>query len=189
MNKYKLGGTYLLQYDALLDTSYQKLLKTLPDSSFEIGAWWEIPQPLAENAGLKWLGRYLWDWHANVGFSTGYSPDEREKLVDIYMKDFKQIFGDYPKSVGWWFIDAHTLNYMYQKYGIVASCNCKDQIGTDGYSLWGGYWNQAYYPSVECNYKGHNYSVTATTGSFSKAGSDIIFRVSPEKNNLVLDLK
>jgi hypothetical protein len=29
----------------------------------------------------------------------------------------------------------------------VASCNCKDQVGTDGYTLWGGYWNQAYYPS------------------------------------------
>src|SRR5690606_36228927 len=28
-----------------------------------------------------------------------------------------------------------------------ASSNCKDQVGTDGYTLWGGYWNQAYYPS------------------------------------------
>jgi len=36
---------------------------------------------------------------------------------------------------------------MYEKYNIVASCNCKDQSGTDGYTLWGGYWNQAYYPS------------------------------------------
>jgi hypothetical protein len=36
---------------------------------------------------------------------------------------------------------------LYSKYGIVASCNCKDQYGTDGYTLWGGYWNQAYYPS------------------------------------------
>src|SRR5436190_16008261 len=63
------------------------------------------------------------------------------------MNDFKKIFGYYPKSVGSWFIDAHTLNYLYQKYKIVASCNCKDQWGTDGYTLWGGYWNQAYYPS------------------------------------------
>jgi hypothetical protein len=37
--------------------------------------------------------------------------------------------------------------YMSDKYHITASCNCKDQIGTDGYTLWGGYWNQAYYPS------------------------------------------
>lgn len=147
MKKYRLGGTFLLQYDALLDPRYQNLLKNLPSGSFEIGAWWEIPQPLVEKAGLKWRGRYPWDWWANVGFSTGYSPEEREKLVDIYMSDFKKIFGYYPKSVGSWFIDAHTLEYLYEKYKIVASCNCKDQYGTDGYTLWGGYWNQAYYPS------------------------------------------
>ncbi|MDB5008720.1 MAG: hypothetical protein JWP45_3113 [Mucilaginibacter sp.] len=147
MQKYKLGGTFLLQYDALLDPRYQKLLKSLPRNLFEIGAWWEIPQPLVEKAGLKWRGRYPWDWRANIGFSTGYTPKEREQLADVYMKDFKRIFGYYPKSVASWFIDAHTLNYLYQKYKIVASANCKDQYGTDGYTLWGGYWNQAYYPS------------------------------------------
>ena len=135
-----------------MDQRYQQLMKSLPDSSYEVGAWWEIPQPLVENAGLKWRGRYPWDWHANVGFATGYSPEEREKLVDVYMNDFKKIFGYYPKSVGSWFIDAHTLGYMYKKYGIVASCTCKDQIGTDGYTLWGGYWNQAYYPSTVNSY-------------------------------------
>ena len=147
MRKYKLDGTFLLQYDALLDPRYQKLLKSLPRDSFEIGGWWEIPQPLVENAGMVWRGRYPWDWRANIGFSTGYSPKDREKLVDVYMNDFKKVFGYYPKSVGSWFIDAHTLNYMYKKYNIVASCNCKDQYGTDGYTLWGGYWGQAYYPS------------------------------------------
>lgn len=152
MTKYNLRGTFLLQYDALLDPRYQELFKSLPAGSFEIGAWWEIPQPLVENAGMKWRGRYPWDWHADVGFSTGYTPEEREKLVDVYMNDFKKIYGSYPKSVGSWFIDAHTLNYMYQKYGVIASCNCKDQIGTDGYTLWGGYWNQAYYPSVKNAY-------------------------------------
>ncbi len=146
MKQYKLGGTFLLQYDALMDQRYQNLLKALPDS-FEIGGWFEIPQPLVENAGLKWRGRFPWDWHADVGFATGYTPEEREKLVDVYMEDFKTIFGYYPKSMGCWFIDAHSLKYMYEKYGIVASCNCKDQVGTDGYTLWGGYWNQAYYPS------------------------------------------
>ncbi|MBN2513769.1 MAG: hypothetical protein JXB18_12595, partial [Sedimentisphaerales bacterium] len=32
-----LGGTFLLQYDALLDARYQTLLKSLPAESFEIG--------------------------------------------------------------------------------------------------------------------------------------------------------
>lgn len=147
MKKYHLGGSFLLQYDALMDARYQRLLKDLPKGTFEIGAWWELPQPLIEKAGLKWRGRYAWDWHADVGFATGYTPQEREKIIDVYMADFKNIFGYYPKSVASWFIDAHSLNYMYEKYKIVASANCKDQYGTDGYTLWGGYWNQAYYSS------------------------------------------
>ena len=152
MKRHKLGGTFLLQYDALIDPRYQKLLKELPAEKFEIGAWWEIPQPLVEKSGYKWRGRTSWDWHANVGFATGYSPEEREKLTDTYMAEFKKIFGYYPKSVGSWFIDAHTLQYMHDRYGIVASCNCKDQIGTDGYTMWGGYWNQGYYPSKKNAY-------------------------------------
>jgi len=96
---------------------------------------------------MKWRGRYSWDWRANIGFSTGYTPEERKKLIDTYMADFKKIFGYYPRSVASWFIDAYSLNYMYEQYHIVASANCKDQYGTDGYTLWGGYWNQAYYPS------------------------------------------
>ena len=152
LKEYHLPGTFLLQYDALLDKHYQDLLTSLPDSQFEIGAWWEIPEPLVVNSGYAWRGRYPWDWHANVGFSTGYTPEERERLVDTYMRDFKKVFGYYPRSVGSWFIDEHTLNYLYEKYGIIASCNCKDQIGTDGYTLWGGYWSQAYYPSKKNSY-------------------------------------
>lgn len=147
LTKYKLTGTFLLQYDALINQRYQELLKKETERGTEVGAWWEITQPHVEAAGLKWRGRYSWDWHADVGFATGYSPEEREKLVDVYMEKFKSIFGKYPASVGSWFIDAHSLGYMYDKYGITASCNCKDQVGTDGYTLWGGYWNQAYYPS------------------------------------------
>jgi hypothetical protein len=63
------------------------------------------------------------------------------------MAEFKAVFGYYPRTVGSWFIDEVTLAHMVEHYGIVASCNCKDQVGTDGYTLWGGYWNQAYYPS------------------------------------------
>lgn len=147
MQEYGLTGTFLLQYDALVMPRYQKLMKELVSKGFEVGGWWEITQPHVEAAGMHWRGRYPWDWHADVGFATGYTPQEREKLVDVYMDKFHSVFGEYPTSVGSWFIDAHTLAYMHEKYGIVASCNCKDQVGTDGYTLWGGYWNQAYYPS------------------------------------------
>jgi hypothetical protein len=152
MRKYHLKGTFLLQYDALIDPRYQELLKPLPSDSFEIGGWWEMPKSFVEDAGLTWRGNASWDPRADVDFATGYSPEERKKLADTYMSHFKKIFGYYPRSVGSWFIDAYTLNYLHEKYGIIASCNCKDQIGTDGYTLWGGYWNQAYYPSLKNAY-------------------------------------
>jgi hypothetical protein len=142
-----LPATWALQYDALINPQYQKLLKEQLGPNDEIAAWWEIPRPLAEKAGMKWRGRHEWDPTANVGFSPGYTPEERRELVDVYMADFKAIFGYYPRTVGSWYIDEVTLAYMAAHYGIVASCNCKDQVGTDGYTLWGGYWNQAYYPS------------------------------------------
>lgn len=147
VNRYDLPATFLLEYDALINPLYQELLKTKLRNGAEIGAWWELTQPHIEAAGLKWRGEHPWVSHANIAFSTGYTKEERERLVDVYMRKFKDVFGTYPKSVGSWYIDAHTLAYMHDKYGIEASCNCKDQIGTDGYTLWGGYWNQAYYPS------------------------------------------
>lgn len=147
-----LTGTYLLQYDALIDPSYQALMKEELARGCEVGAWWEITQPHVEAAGMEWRGRYPWDWHANVGFSVGYTAAEREKLVDVYMAKFKEIFGFYPKSVGSWFIEAGTLACFYDKYGIEASCVCRDQVGTDGYTLWGGYWNGGFYPSRQNAY-------------------------------------
>ena len=142
-----LPATWALQYDALINPRYQKLFKEQLGKKDEIAAWWEIPRPLAEKAGLKWRGAHEWDPSADVGFSPGYTPADRRKLVEVYMADFKAVFGYYPRTVGSWFIDEVTLAYMARRYGIVASCNCKDQVGTDGYTLWGGYWNQAYYPS------------------------------------------
>ena len=147
-----LIGTYLLQYDALIYPPYQELMKEEKARGCEIGAWWEITQPHVEAAGMTWRGRFPWDWHAHVDFSVGYNQAEREKLVDVYMAKFKEIFGEYPKSVGSWFIDSGTLEYLYEKYSIESSCMCKDQVGTDGYTLWGGYWNGAFYPSRQNGY-------------------------------------
>lgn len=146
-HEHKLPSTFLIQYDALVMPAFTDLLKKELGPDDELGAWLEVVQPQVEAAGLKWRGRYPWDWHTDVGFTIGYPPTERRKLMDVYMEQFKSVFGRLPRSVGCWVIDAPTLNYLSDQYGIVAACICKDQLGTDGYSLWGGYWNQAYYPS------------------------------------------
>lgn len=184
LNEKGLPATFLLQYDALITPRYQELLKSSLGKESEVGGWWEITQPHAEAAGLKWRGRYPWDWHANVGFSTGYTLEEREVLVDVYMAKFKEIFGYYPKSVGSWFIDAHTLAYMHEKYGIVASCNCRDQHGTDGYTFWGGYWNQAYYPSkVNAYMPAQTKAGQIPVPIFRMLGSDPIYQYDTSLNS------
>ena len=147
LRQYDFRGTWLLQYDALIDPLYQPLMREEMARGCEVGGWWEITQPHVEAAGLRWRGRFPWDWHADKGFSVGYTQQERELLVDVYMQKFREVFGQLPQSIGSWFIDAHSLAYMREKYGIEGCCICKDQIGTDGYTLWGGYWAGAYYPS------------------------------------------
>ena len=146
VRRHRLPATWLIQYDALVDPQYVRLLKEALDETQEIGIWFEVVQPLVEDAGLPWRGRYPWDWHANVGFSIGYTPEQRRRLADVFMERFHRTFGYYPRSAGSWFWDAPLLEYLSSRYGIVAACNCKDQWGTDGYTLWGGYYNGPYYP-------------------------------------------
>lgn len=147
MKEFHLRGTFLIQFDALILPEYQELLKALDPKQFELGVWFEITQPHVQKAGIEWKGRFPWDWHVHCDFPVGYCKADRERLVDILYEEFKKVFGYYPKVFGSWFFDTHTIRYINEKYGCDALCNCKEQYGTDGYTLWGGYYGQAYYPS------------------------------------------
>lgn len=142
-------STVLLMYDAFIEPEFYNYLKPQVENGFtEVGLWFEIPAQLVEKAGLKWRGRegFTWDWFNEVGFLVGYTLEERKLLIDTAMESFKEIFGYYPKVVGSWHIDTFSLNYLSEKYGIIGSCMCRDQWGTDGYTIWGGY-EPIYYPS------------------------------------------
>ncbi len=139
--------TFLLQYDALISDKYISLIKENADIC-EVGLWLEVVEPQVHAAGGKWNGRYSWDWYNDVGFLIGYEPNFRLKLIDTAMDKFKEIFGYYPSAVGSWHIDAVSMKYLDEKYGVSAACICRDQVGTDGYTMQGGYYNQAYYPSI-----------------------------------------
>ena len=147
MKKHGLRGTFLLQYDALIDPVYTDMLKALDPGQFEFGVWLEIVEPQCKACGIPWTGRFPWDWHAHCGFSVGYTKPQREALADALFEKFREVFGAYPRVFGSWFFDSHTARYITDKYGLDAMCNCKEQYGTDGYTLWGGYYGQAYYPS------------------------------------------
>ena len=149
MKKHKLRGTFLLQYDALTDPVYAAMLKDLDPAQFELGVWHEIVEPQCAAVGIPWTGRFPWDWHVHCGFSVGYTKAQREALADALFEKFRGTFGFYPRVFGSWLFDAHTARYISDKYGLDAMLNCKEQYGTDGYTLWGGYYGQAYYPSRE----------------------------------------
>ena len=146
---YPMPYTFLMQYDTLVRPEYVKVLKDNTDSNMEIGVWIEMAQEQVEKLGIKWRGRpgYKWDWHVNPDMLMAYTLPQREALIDELMEKFFSTFGYYPRSAGSWLLDSYSVNYMAEKYGIEAFCICRDQFGTDGYTLWGGYYNQGYYPS------------------------------------------
>ncbi len=177
MERHHLRGTFLLEYDALIDPMYQEALKALPRDRYEIGVWHEIVQPLAEEIGIKWEGRYSWDWFSNFSYTGAYTFQQREQMIDVTFEKFKEIFGYYPRSLGAWCLDAHTLDYVTKKYDISAFCNCKDQYGTDGYTLLGGYYGQAYYPSRQnCHCPATTEANQINVPIFRMLGSDPIYQ-------------
>lgn len=149
--RYQVETTFLLEYDALIEPKFTDFLKAEEGDLIEVGAWLETPQRLIEDAGYQWRGRegYTWDWYNDVGFLIGYTPEERIKIIDTYFAKFKELFGRYPTVIGCWHIDAVSLKHINDTYDVLACCMCREQVGTDGYTLWGGYLN-GYYPSL-CN--------------------------------------
>lgn len=141
-------NTFLLQYDALIQPEYQRLFLENRDDSMELGIWLEVVAPLCEATGIPWESRlgFRWDWHVKPGFLMAYDQDQRRRLLDEVMEKFKQVFGYYPRTAGSWIIDSFSMDYLAEAYGMDAFAICRDQWGTDCYTLWGGYYNQAYYP-------------------------------------------
>ncbi len=148
VNEEEVENTFLLQYDALCDEKYVELFKKKGTERTELGFWYEVVEPLTTDCGMPYKSEYgwKWDWHITPGFAMAYTIEEREKLIDQAMKKFKEVFGEYPRTVGSWLLDTHTVNYLAEHYKIDAFCICRDQVNVDAYTLVGGYFNQAYYP-------------------------------------------
>ena len=146
-----IPSTFLLECTALREPRFVKIIKEelLPDPRCEIGPCFQVDKALVEAAGLTYHGPAdkLSGPENNYYWPVGYSAADREKLWDEFMRQWKSLFGKYPRIAGGWSVDAYSLGYLHKKYGLVAAANCNDQWGTDTWTLWGAPQNHPYYPS------------------------------------------
>lgn len=136
-------ATFLIRYDALND---ENLLSFIKDSDFEKGLFLEVTTSWTNASQIVYQKSEAWHLAGSV-FLTGYSQKDRERLIDTAFEKFKKTFGFYPKSVGAWWIDAYSLDYMQKKYKIDAALIVSDQYSTDNYQIWGQYFSTPYYPA------------------------------------------
>jgi hypothetical protein len=142
-----LPATWLLQYDALVEGPFVDFLKAEMPPGHEVGIWFEMNRRICDDAGVEWRGKpdWEWDYHVPTAYAIGYSPDERRKLADAAMTTFKRVFGREAKAIASWNLDAVTIAHLSDHYAIEAFGNCRDQLATDGFTIWGAP-IAAYYP-------------------------------------------
>ncbi len=145
ISQYQLPATWLLTYNVLNRPDMVTELKKF-SSNQEFGIFLEVTPEFSKVAGVEYHNTGSWHF-ANAVFLSGYTQEERIKLIDAVFSKFKQEFGYYPQSVGAWWVDSFSLKYMHDKYGVIANLGVADQYSTDNYQVWGTYWSTPYYPS------------------------------------------
>jgi len=142
INERGMTATWLLQYDVLKDKELVNYLKSF-DKNQEFGVFLEISENLTKEARVNYQTERPW-YDPGVVFLSGYTRSERIKLIDKIWQNFKAEFGNYPKSVGAWWIDSYSLEYIKEKYGLATVMIVADQKNTDGYGIWGQWWGIPY---------------------------------------------
>lgn len=145
VQQHQLPATFVLRYDALQDKAYTNILQLSP--TLDIGVFFEITPRLAADAGVEYRGTQEQWYLARHAYLVGYSLEERKKIINTLMRLFYQVYGVYPKTTAAWMIDAWSLQYLVEKYGVVAHEITRDQWGTDSYTLYGGPMGMMYSPS------------------------------------------
>jgi hypothetical protein len=144
VSKRNFSATWLISYDALVNQDISNFVKTM-DSNQELGLFLEVTPKYSIDSGVTYNKSDSWHRARSI-FLSGYTQSDRIKLIDQVFSKFKETFGVYPSSVGGWWIDSYSLEYMINKYNITANLGLADQFSTDGYQVWGGYWSTPFYP-------------------------------------------
>jgi len=146
VNGFGMPATWLLQYDAIKDSEIINAVRQF-DENQEKGLFLEVSEELAKDARVLYPHAVKWS-NPGAVFLSGYAQKDRERIIDTLFGSYEKNFGYYPQSVGSWWIDSYSLNYMKEKYDIKAVLIVANQQTTDDYGVWGQWWGVPYYPSV-----------------------------------------
>src|SRR3989344_4471235 len=109
-----LPATWLLTYDALSSDSIFSVVSSM-DNKQELGIFLEVTENASKESDVLYNKKDSWHRATSV-FLSGYSTQDRKKLIDKVFSKFKERFGYYPVSVGGWWVDSFSLSYMREKY-------------------------------------------------------------------------
>jgi len=139
--KYQITSFFVLRYDALTNKNYINYLKKEADkfpNIINIGLLIEVTPQLAKDSRVHYHDTVDHWFEAQNVFTIGYKKEDRKKIIDHLLKTFKIKFGQFPELTSAWLIDTDSLNYLHQKYGVVAHQITREQWGIDSYTLYGG---------------------------------------------------
>lgn len=145
IDKRGLPSSWLLAYDTLDDVEVTGVFKNT-SAPIEVGALLEVSEKWATDSRVSYKigeGDY---YRPDKVFLSGYSPQEREKLIKTYFEKFQLEFGTKPQVAGAWYVDARTQSIL-AKVGIKGLLVVADQYDTDALASWGKYWSMPFYPS------------------------------------------
>ena len=138
-------STWLFQYDALIDPELVAYLNKNCQLC-EFGLFFEVSKTFSTDASVSYdTSDNNWA-RPNKVFLSGYRLLERKRLIDTVIAKFKSVFGYYPKSIGAWYIDPYSLQYLVNKYGVQGYVSVADQFDTDAQKYWGKPWGYPFYP-------------------------------------------
>ena len=148
VSQLSLPSTFTLRYDVLKNPEFLRLIKKYQaNPNLEWGAFLEITQELAQDAGVNYSGNESNWYEAQFAYLIGYSLSDRKKILETYMESFKKVFDNYPKITTAWMIDPFSLQLLKNQYGVLLHQITREQMGVDSYTLYGGPVHYPYYPS------------------------------------------
>jgi len=147
INNLNLKATWLIQDDVFSDPDLVKKLKEFNPNQ-EFGLFLEVSHKLTQKSRVYYPTETPW-YNPKAVFLSAYDINDRQKIIDQMISNFKNTFGYLPKSAGAWWIDSWSQQYLEKKYHITTVMIVADQKTTDQYGVWGQWWGYPYHPSPD----------------------------------------